>query len=138
MKAHPRVLVVAGVMKVSGDVEVADIGEIGGGAHDAGVFHDDVADASLDVAIFLGGDGASEFHAVAKALVVVHADQGTLLGFDEFVAAGDDAEAVDDEDVGAEVGDALGDVEVEAGDYAHDKDERGDGEDDAEKGEETT
>ena len=34
-------------------------------------------------------------------------DQGTLLRFDELILAGDDAEAVDDVDVGAEVGDAL-------------------------------
>ena len=57
--------------------------------------------------------------------------------FDELVAAGDDAEAIHDEDVGAEVSNAVGDVEVKTGDHAHDRDESGDGENDAEESEET-
>ena len=57
--------------------------------------------------------------------------------FDELVAAGDDAEAIHDEDVGAEVSNAVGDVEVKTGDHAHNRDKSGDSENDAEEREET-
>ena len=116
------------------DVEIADLGEIGCGAHDHGVLHDGVAPACLDVAIFLGGNGLGEPHVVAKARVIVESDHGALLRFEELVAAGDDAEAVDEENIGSEIRDAFGDVHVQAGDHAHDEDEGGDGEDDAEEG----
>jgi len=54
------------------------------------------------------------------------------------VAAGDDAEAVDDKDNwrrGLATRSAT--IEVQAGDDAHDKDEGGDGKDDTEKSEKT-
>ena len=78
----------------------------------------------------------AEFHIVAKALVVLVGNHRALLGFNPCIFTGDDPEAVNDENVGAEIGDAIGDVHVEAGDDAHDGDESGNGENDAEQGQE--
>ena len=59
------------------------------------------------------------------------------MGFDPLVAAGDDAEAVDEEDIGAEVSNAVGDIKVKAGDNAHDRDKSGDSKNDAKERQET-
>src|SRR5207244_2644537 len=48
-----------------------------------------------------------------------------LLRLLKFVHAGDDAKAVDDENVGAQVRHAIGHIQVQAGDRAHDHHERG-------------
>ena len=54
--------------------------------------------------------------------------------FDPGIVAGDDAEAVDDEDIRTQVGDAVGNVEIHAGDKAHHCDQSGDGQNYAEEG----
>ncbi len=54
----------------------------------------------------------------------------------ELVHAGDDAETIDHEDVSAHVGDAGGDIHIQAGDDAHNRDKSGDRQDDAKQGEE--
>ena len=64
--------------------------------------------------------------------ILVEREQGAALGFDPFVAAGDDAEAVDYVRIGTEVGDAIGDIKVESRNDTHDRDESEDGEDYAE------
>ena len=48
---------------------------------------------------------------------------GRFCAFIHCVFAGDDSEAVHHVDVGAEVGDAIGDVKVEPGDDTHDRDQ---------------
>src|SRR5258708_40202642 len=119
-----------------GDVYVTHVGVVGRDAHNVGIFEALVAGAHVHVVVIEGGDRLGGLHVGAQALVVFHGDQRALLGFHPGVLAGDDAETVDDEDVGAEVGDAVGHVEVHAGDHAHDGDEGGDGEDDAEQSQE--
>ncbi len=110
------------------DVQVADIGEVGSGAIHLDIFHDQVAALDLDVVVLLAGDGGGEFHTLAQALVLFVVDQRTFLRFDPGIFAGDDAEAVNQKNVGTEIGDAIGDVEVKARDDAHDDNQGGNGE----------
>src|SRR6201988_2817818 len=119
-----------------GDGEAANVDVVGGDAGNGGVLHDGVAAASLGVPLVVAGDGFSQTGGIAKTLELLERNEGALLGFDPFVATGDDAEAVDDEDIGAEVGDAIGDVQIETGNDAHDRNEGGDGENDAEESKE--
>ena len=73
---------------------------------------------------------AASFQSVAEPFVPSN-DQRAFLRLDPGILAGDDAEAVNDEDVGAEVGDSVGDVHIEAGDDAHNGNEGSNGEYDA-------
>src|SRR6516225_5012227 len=118
------------------DAQIADVGKVGGRAHHHDVFHDLVAAFDGKVVVLFRSDGGSEFHVVAEALKFLEGQERALLGFNPLVLTGDNAETVDDEDIGAEIGDAVGDIEVEAGDDAHDHDQGGDGKNDAQEGEE--
>ena len=64
--------------------------------------------------------------------ILVEGQQRAALGFDPFVAAGDDAEAIDYVRIGAEIGDAIRDVKVKSRNDTHDRDEGQDGENYAE------
>src|SRR4029077_2534302 len=117
-------------------IQVADVGEIGSGAQHLDVFHGQVAALDLNVVILFGSNRGGKLHTLAQSLVILVGNQRTLLRFDPGIFAGDDAEAVDQENVGTKIGDAIGDVEVEARDHAHDNDQGEDGENHAEEREE--
>src|SRR6266436_126331 len=70
-----------------------------------------------------------------KALVIFHGNQRTLLRFDPRVLTGDDAEAIHDKDVGAQVGNAVGNVKVHPRDNAHHRHKGGYGQNYAKQGE---
>src|SRR5208283_231699 len=118
------------------DREIADVGKVGGAADHLDVFHGQIATLHHDSVVFLGSDRGGELHIVAEALVVLVSNHWALLGFNPCIFTCDDAEAVDNKNVGSEIGDAVGDVHVEAGDDAHDGDESGNGENASEKGQE--
>src|SRR5262249_26324830 len=113
-----------------GDTDAAYISIVSGDTHYVRAGQLFVAAADIHVMVVEGGDGLGGLHVVAEALVVIHGDERALLGFDPGVVARDDAEAVDNENVCAEIGDAVRDVEVHAGDEAHYDDENRDGQND--------
>src|SRR4029077_9854585 len=106
------------------DIQTPHIGEVRHHAHHVRVVHFDVAGAHLDVAVLLARDRLGGFHAVLQTLVVLEKDQWALLCLPEFIHAGDNAEAVDDKDVGTQVGNAVRDVEIETIHHAYYKYER--------------
>src|SRR5271165_161452 len=106
--------------------QIADIREVGRGAKHLNVLHGQVTAFYLNVVVLLGGNSRGQLHAIPTARVIFIGDQRTLLRLDPGIFAGDDAKAVDKENVGSQVGDAIGNVEVEAGDHAHHDDQGGD------------
>src|SRR5208282_3373875 len=76
----------------------------------------------------LGSHSGGEFHVVTEAHIVFVRNQRALLRFDPGIFTGNDAEAVNEENVGAKIGDAIGHVQIEAVDDAHDEDEGGNSE----------
>src|SRR6516162_6717088 len=111
-----------------------DIHHVGGDAADAGVVERVGADAGFTVKAELDADAFGEFHVIAKGFKVAPGDFFVAAsGFYVFFDVGDDREAGEEEDVGTHVGNAVGDVLVDAGDEGYDDDEGGYGEDDTEK-----
>ena len=107
-------------------------------AHHVGARQLLVAASDLHVVVVQGRHGFGGFHVVAQAFVIFHGDQGALLRFYPSIIAGDNSEAVHDEDVCAKVSDFVGDIEIHAGDEAHHDDQNQHREDYAKKSEETT
>src|SRR6266849_7945364 len=133
----PAMVVVGLVNKAAlHDVDVAHLRIVRGNTHDVGVLQARVPGAHLDVVVVARGNRFGRFHAMAHALVIFHGNQRTLLRFDPRVLTGDDAEAIHNEHVCAEVGYAVGNVKVHPGDHAHHRHKGGYGQNYAQQGEE--
>src|SRR5208282_5553570 len=137
---HGAVLVVAigDVAALDGhlDINVADAGR---DAANIGVFDALRADTDFAGGANFGADTEGELEIVVEGLVVLPGDDFVAAGcFDVFLDIGEDGEASDEKAVGAEIGDAIGDVAVDTGDEGNDEDEGGNGDDDAEEHEEGT
>src|SRR4029077_9488870 len=119
------------------ELEVTEDISIGGflATHNVGVVQALVPGAHLDVVVVERGNRFGRFHAIAHALVIFHRNQRTLLRFDPRVLTGDDAEAIYNEHVCAEVGYAVGNVKVHPGDHAHHRHKGGYGQNYAQQGE---
>src|SRR5205823_1580910 len=63
-------------------------------------------------------------------------DQRPVLDVYPGVLTGDDPEAVQNENVCAEIGNTVGDVEIQSGDHAHDRDQSRYGQNDSEQSQE--
>src|ERR1700730_8979146 len=100
-------------------VDVAHLRIIRGNTHDIGVLQALVSGAHVDIVVIERGNRSGRLHAVAQALVINHSDERPLLRFHPGVLAGDNAKSVHDKHVGAQVRDAVGHVEVHAGNDAH-------------------
>ncbi len=98
---------------------VANVGVVWGNAHHIGSLEPFVTCFQVHVAVVQRGDGVRGFHVVAQILEFIHGQQGPLLRFHPCVVAGDDAKAIHDIDVRAQIGDAIRDVKVHPGDNAH-------------------
>jgi len=134
--AHHGVVVVVAVDDIAAgggflDVHLADI-------------RGDTADVHIFEALLLGADfaGFSDLHAdifrhlqaIAQRLEVVPRDVAIAAHrFHELRRVANDAELVDEENVGTEVGDALGEVLVHAGDEGDYQNQSRDGEYDAQQ-----
>ena len=119
------------------DGEPADLRKVGSHAKNADVLQQVIAMAHIGVGAKEGSDLADGAHAGLELVEFVRGDQRALLGFYPGVFTGDNPEAVQDEDVGAEIGDAVGDVEIQPGDHAHYRDQRRYGQNDSEQRQET-
>src|SRR5208337_2487475 len=106
-------------------VKVANFGKVRSGAEHLDVFHGQIATFHLNEVILFRSHSRGELHAVAEAHIVVVINQRALLCFDPLILTGNDAEAVNEKDVRAEIGNAIGHIHVEAGNYAHDGNEGG-------------
>jgi len=95
-----------------GHRKVPHLGKVRGGSHHSSAFHGEVAAADLDVVVFFGGHGARDFHVVTEPFVFLHGHKRALLCLDPRIFAGDDSEAVDEIDVCAQIGDAVGNVHI--------------------------
>ncbi len=118
-------------------VDVAYLCIIGGNPHDVGVFQALISGAHVNIVLVECGNGVGGLHAIPHALVIVHRDKRALLRLDPCVLTRDDAEAIHDKDIGAEVGDAVRHVKVHPGDDAHYGHKCGYGQNDAEQGQKT-
>ena len=113
-----------GDVAAGGEADVAELGVVGGRAHHS-VFSSKVLPermsmvtqpaAATRLAIFM----LSRTHSNSSSV-----KQRALLRFDPFVFAGDDSKTVHHVHIRAEVGDAVGHVEVQPGDDAHDRHQR--------------
>ena len=81
------------------------------------------------------GNLVCRFHVVAQQIVFDGSDHRAFLGFDPGIPTGDDAEAIDQVDVGAKIGDTVSHVKIEPCDHAHHQHQGGHRQDDAEQGE---
>ena len=120
-----------------GDTEAPHLGIVGAGAEYHRAFHDRVSPAGLGRNPCASGHSFGNLRGVAEAPKVFHRDERTFLGAEESIAARDDAEAVDDQDVGAEICNFIGDVEIQTGDDAHYGNQRGHGQNHTEQGQKT-
>src|SRR5580704_17477662 len=106
-----------------GDVNIPDRSECGSGADDGDVFAEVVAVAHVGDGVLFAGDGVGQLHAIAQSFQIVHAEGGAPAGFEPFLLVGDNADAVNHESIGAEVGHFVADVNVESVQDGDDGDE---------------
>src|SRR5690348_17257074 len=118
------------------DGESADLGKVGSHTENADVLKQVIAMAHVGAGAKEGGDLADGTHAGLQFLEFFAYDKGPLLGLYPSVFTGDNPEAVQNEDVCAEIGDAIGDVEIQPSDHAHDRDQSRYGQNDSEQSQE--
>ena len=119
------------------DADIANVRIIRRSPHDIGAFQAFVPGLDVHVAIIQSRNGVRDFHVVAHPFVFIHSEQRALLGFHPLVLAGDDTEPIHNEYIGAEVGNAVCNVEIHARDDAHYRDERGHCQDDSQQRQKT-
>src|SRR5208283_2771926 len=96
------------------DINLADVG---GDAADAGVIDALRADADFAGGANFGADTHGKLEIIVKGLKVLPSDDFVAAsGFDVLLDVGNEGEACDEENIGAEIGDASGDVAVHTGD----------------------
>ena len=120
-----------------GDVQTPDLVVVRRDAQHINVFEEIVSGAHIARGVLAGGDLVGSAHRFFQRGVLFHRDQGAFLRLHPRVKACDNAKAIHDEDICAEIGDAIGNVKVEAGDDAHHRHQRSDCQDYPEKGQET-
>src|SRR5256886_6596275 len=111
-----------------------DARHVGGHASDVGVVEAVRAGAHFAVNAQLHADAERQLHIVAQSFEVVPSDLFVAaISLHVLFDVGDDGKTREQKDVGAQVGDAVGDVTVYAGDQGNDHDEGGDRKNDAQQ-----
>src|SRR4029077_15449008 len=112
-------IVAFGQESSGGKIHVTDLGVIGSHTSEIGVFQQDVSGTHVHDTVIGGADIGCGLHVFAEALILLESDERAFLGLYPGILTGDDAEAVDQINVGSKIGYAVGDIEIQARDHAH-------------------
>src|ERR1700722_6994039 len=138
-KTYRRVMhiVALGQESAGREIHVTDLSVIGSYTGKIGVFEEDVSGTNVHSVVIGGSHIGRALHIFAEALILLEGDEGAFLGLYPGILTGDDAEAVDQINVGAKIGHPVGDVEIQPRDDAHNRYQGGYRKDYTQKGQET-
>src|SRR6266478_767699 len=130
----PALIVTLGDVAAVARCDDVDVHHVGGDAADIGVVESMRAGAHFSIDAQLHANAERQLHIVAQRFEVVPGNLFVAaVGLHVLVDVGNDGEASQQKNVGAHIGDAVGDVAVHAGDQGDDHNERGNRQDDAQE-----